>query len=40
LRGQLKEKIGFVTASGLIIWGVKNLNMALNLKAEFKYQEK
>lgn len=23
-----------------MIWGVKNLSMALNLKAEFKYQEK
>ena len=40
LRGQLKEKLGFVTASGKMLWGVKNLNMPLNLKTEFTYQEK
>lgn len=29
-----------MTASGVIIWGVKNLSIALNLKADFKFQEK
>lgn len=29
-----------MTASGKMLWGVKNLNVALNLKAEFTYQEK
>jgi hypothetical protein len=40
LRGQLKETLGFVTASGKMLWGVKNLNVPLTLKAEFTYQEK
>jgi hypothetical protein len=40
LKGQLKEKLGFVTASGLMIWGVKNLSTPLSLNADFKYQEK
>lgn len=40
IRGQLKEKLGYVTASGLAIWGVKNLTIPLSTKAEFKYQDK
>lgn len=40
MRGQLKEKVGYVTASGQMIWGVKNLTIPLSTKVEFKYQDK
>jgi hypothetical protein len=36
----LKEQIGFVTASGLMIWGVKGLKIPLCIKTQFKFQEK
>ncbi len=40
IRKELKEKIGYVTASGLMIWGVKNLNIPLCIKTQFQYQDK
>lgn len=36
----MKEKVGFVTASGLMIWGIKGLNIPLCIKTQFKFQEK
>lgn len=32
----MKEKIGFVTSSGLMIWGIKKLNIPLNIKTQFQ----
>jgi hypothetical protein len=40
IRKELREKLGFVTSSGQMIWGEKNLNIPLNIKTSFKYQEK
>jgi proline dehydrogenase len=40
IKKELKEKVGLVTASGLMIWGIKNLTIPLSIKTAFKLQDK
>lgn len=40
IRKELKEKLGLITASGLMIWGCKKLAIPLSIKTAFSYKER